>query len=138
MYLLNFPQFLGVSNLPTGVSTPPTWSTNVPMYLRNLQKNLVLGTLIEAEILTSPLCHVFAQLSPVFGCWQSAHRCVNTPKWSRNVPMCFRNLQKYLVHGALIEAEIMTFPLSHVFAPLGPVFGHQHSSHRCVSTSQVV
>ena len=48
------------------------------------------------------------------------------PKWSRNVPMCLRNLQKNLVHEALIEAEILilTFPLPHVsFAQLGLSFG---------------
>ena len=36
-----------------GMSTPPKWSKNVPMYLRNLQKILVYGALTEAEILTS-------------------------------------------------------------------------------------
>ena len=29
----------------------------------------------------------------------------------------------YLVHGALIEAEILTSPLPHVFAQLGLVLG---------------
>ena len=35
--------------------------------------------------------------------------------------MCLRNLQKYLVHGALIEAEILTSPLPLAFAQLSPV-----------------
>ena len=51
--------------------------------------------------------------------------------------MYLRNLQN-LVRGALIEAEIVTSPLLHVFAQLGPVFGNQHSAYGCVSTSQVV
>ena len=65
MYLLNLAQFLGTSTLHSGVSASPKQSTNVSKYLRNFQKNLVNGALIEAEILTCPLPHVFAQLSPV-------------------------------------------------------------------------
>ena len=30
--------------------------------------------------------------SAQYGYWSSAHRCVTPPKWSKNVPMCLRNL----------------------------------------------
>ena len=36
--------------------------------------------------------------------------------------MCLRNLQN-LVHGALIEAQILTSPLPHIFAQCGPGLG---------------
>ena len=54
MYLLNVACFLGAGTLPIGVSTPPKFSKNVPMSLRNLQKILVYGALIEAELFSSP------------------------------------------------------------------------------------
>ena len=52
--------------------------------------------------------------------------------------MHLRNLQNNLVHGALIDAEILTSPLPHVFAQPGQVFGHWHSACRCATTSQVI
>ena len=94
MYLLNLTQCLDTSIPPMGVSTPPKWSWNVLMCLRNLPKNLVHGTLIEAEILTSPLPNVVAHLSPVFGTGTPPMDVSAPPKWSRNVSMCLRNLQK--------------------------------------------
>ena len=42
------------------------------MCLRNLQKELVQRVLIEAEILTSLLLHIYAQLGLGFGCQCSA------------------------------------------------------------------
>ena len=49
---------------------------------------------------------------------------VPTPsKWSKSVPMCIINLQKNLVHGALIDAEILTSLFPHVFAQLGTFWG---------------
>ena len=65
MYLLNLAQFLGTNTLPSGVSASPKQSRNVSIYLRNFQKNLVNGALIEAEILTCPLPHVFSPPGPV-------------------------------------------------------------------------
>ena len=53
---------------------------------------LVHGALIEVEILTSPLPHVFAQPSPVLGAGTLPMGVSTPPKWSRNVPMCLRNL----------------------------------------------
>ena len=51
----------------SGVSATCGWSRNATVYLRHLQKNLVHGALIDAEILTSPFPHVFAQLGPFLG-----------------------------------------------------------------------
>ena len=39
MYLVNLAWFLCASTLPIGVSTPPKWSRNVHLCLRNLQNN---------------------------------------------------------------------------------------------------
>ena len=53
--------------------------------------------------------------------------------------MCLRNLQKYLVYGALMEAKTLTSLHPNVFVQLGLVFGHWHSAHMSVyNTSQVV
>ena len=102
MYLLNLVWFLGTSTLPMCGSTPSKQSRNVPMCLRNLQKKLVHGTLIEAEILTFPLPHVFAQLGLVLGCQCSVHGMPTPPKWSKNVPM---HLPKNLVHASTMRSE---------------------------------
>ena len=96
MYLLNLAHFWGANALPMGVLTPSEWSKSVPMCLRNLQKNLVHGALIDVEILTSPFPHVFAQLGPYFGGQCSAHGCVNTFQVSKSIPMCCRNLHKHV------------------------------------------
>ena len=88
-----WPSILGASTLPTGVSTPPKWPGDVSMCLRNLQKNLVHGALIETEILTSPLPHVFAQLGQCLGTGTLPMGVSTPPKWSGNVPMCLTNLQ---------------------------------------------
>ena len=69
-------------------------------------KHLVPGAQIEAEILTSQPPYIWSTQSSFRHC-HSAHRCVKTPKLSRYIPMCLRNLQK-LLHGVLIEAEILT------------------------------
>ena len=73
-----------------------------------LLKNLVHGALIETEILTSPLCHVFAQFGQVLGTGTLSAGVSPPAKWSRNGPMCLRNLQKVFGAWALIEAEILT------------------------------
>ena len=38
MYLFNLAWIVGASAIPMGVSTPPKWSRNLPMCLRNLQR----------------------------------------------------------------------------------------------------
>ena len=103
----------------------PSRSRNAPMCLRNLPKNICcMGTLIEAEILTSPLPHVFPQLGLDYGHTQhSAHGCVNTSQVVYKYVYVSEELLKNLVHGALIEAEILTSPLCHVFAQYVPVLG---------------
>ena len=98
---------------------------------------LVHGALIDAEILTSPLPHIFAQLGPLLGADALSMGMPTPPKWSKSVPMCIINLQKNLVHGALIDAKILTSPLPHVFALLGPFWGDQCSAHGCANTFQV-
>ena len=106
-----------------GASGNCGWCRNVPMCLRNLQKHLVHGALIEAEILTSPLPMYLLNLAWYLGPGALPTGVSTPPEWSRNVPMCLRNLQKNLVHGALIEAEILTSPLPHAFAQFSPVLG---------------
>ena len=105
---------------PMVVSATCGWCRNVPMCLLNLQK-FGAWALTEAEVLTSPLPHVISQLGPVLGT-DTLPTGVSTPsKWSINVPMC-QEPPKNLVHGALMEVEILTSPLPHVFAHLGPVW----------------
>ena len=87
------------------------------------KKDLVPRALIEAEILTSPLPHVFAQLGPFLGADALPMGVLTPPKRSKCVHVCLRNLKKILVHGALIDAEILTSPLPHVFVQLGPFWG---------------
>ena len=94
------------------------------MVLRNFQKNLMHGALIEAEILTLPSPMYMLSLAQFLGASALPMGVSTPPKWSTNVPTCLRNLQKNLVHGALIEAEILTSPLPHIFAQLGLVLGH--------------
>ena len=101
-----------------GVPTPPKWSKSVPMCIISLQKNLVHGALIDAEIMTSPLPHAVSQLGPYLGADTLSMGVPTPPKWSKNVPMCIISLQKNLVHGALIDAEILTSPLPYVFGQL--------------------
>ena len=98
MNLLNLAQVFDMGTLAADVSTPPKGSRNVPMCLRDLQKYLVHGSLIEADTLTTPLPHAFGQLSPVLGDSTLPTGVSTPPKCPRDVPMCFGNLQK--VFGA--------------------------------------
>ena len=140
MYLLNLAQFLGTNTLPSGVSASPKQSRNVSMCLRNFQKNLVHGALIEAEILTSPLPYVFAQLSPVLSALALYLSSVcNTSQVYPEMFLCVSGTsKKNLVHGALIEAEILTSQLLMYLLNLAQFLGTQYSAYRCVSISQVV
>ena len=94
MYLLTLAQFWDTSTLAAGVSSPPKWSTNVPICLRNLQKILVHGALLEAEILTSPSPMHLLNLAWFLGTSAPSMDVSTPPKWSRNVPISFRNFQK--------------------------------------------
>ena len=99
MYLLNLAWFLGGGALPMGVSTPPKWSTNVLICLRNLQKYLVHGALIEAEILTYPLPMYLLNLAWLLGTSTLSTGVSTPPKQSRNVLMCLWNLPKIWCMG---------------------------------------
>ena len=55
------------------------------------KKYLVHGSLIEAEILISPLPNVFAQLGMVLGTRTPLMDVSIPPKQSKNVSMCLRN-----------------------------------------------
>ena len=72
------------------------------------------GALIDAEILTSPLPHVFAQFSPVVWVlalcpWASQHLSSGLEMF-----LCVSETSKQnLVYGALIETEILT--PSHIY-----------------------
>ena len=65
--------------------------------------------------------------------------CVSATSGGVEMFLCVTGTsQNNLVHGALIEAVILTSPLPHVFAQCGLVIWCQHCTHRYVSTSQVV
>ena len=109
-YLLNLAQLLGTGILAIGVSPHPKWSRNVPMCLRNLQTTFGVWDPNRSQDTDLPLPYLFAQLGPVLGAGTLLTGVSTPPKWPRDVSMCLRNLQKNLVHGALIEAEILTSP----------------------------
>ena len=118
MYLLNLAQFW-VPVLCQWVHHHLPCSLKMFLCVSGTSKrNLVCGTIIEAEILTSPLPYVFAQFSQVLGA--GTHGCVNT---SQVVKKCFYVSQEPPKNGALIEAEILTSPLPHVFVQLTQVLG---------------
>ena len=93
MYLLNLAQFWALvlclqvcQHLPSGLE--------MFLCVSGASKKFGAWGLIEAEILTSPLPNVFAQLGLGLGADALLHGVSTSPKWSRNVPMCLRNLQK--------------------------------------------
>ena len=96
------------------------------------------GALIDAEILSPPRPHVFAQPGQDLGTDTLPVGVQLPPKSSENVPMCLNNLQKNLVHEALIDAVILTSPLPYVFAQLDPIMRYQCFTCGCANTSQVV
>ena len=94
---------------PMGVSATCGGCRNAPICLRNVQKTLVQGTLIVAEILISP--------SPcICSTWPGFWVPVLSPLGCQHLPSGLKysyvsqKLLKKLVHGALIEAEILTLP----------------------------
>ena len=81
------------------------------------KKNLVHGALMEVEILTSPLPHVFSQLGPVFGALALCPQlCQHLPGDLEMFLYVSGTSKKSLVHGALIEAELLT--------SLSPIYVH--------------
>ena len=87
------------------------------------KEHFVYGALREAEILTSPLPHVFVQLGLVYGCKCSAHWCVNTPSGLKMFLCVTGTSRKCLVHGTIIEAEILTSPLPIYLLNLAKLLG---------------
>ena len=79
------------------------------------------------------LPHAFAQINPVLSAWHSEilthapHVCQHLVTGQEICPQMFLSIsgtyRKYLVHGAPIEAEILTSLLPNVFAQFGLVLG---------------
>ena len=84
-----------------GVSTSPKLSRDVPLCLKNLKNNFGAWALIEAEILTSPLSHVFGQLGLDLGTGAPPMDQSASPKWSENVPMYLGTFKKIWCMGPL-------------------------------------
>ena len=137
-----FAQFgpvLATGTLPAGVSTPAKWSRNAPMCLRNFQKIFVAGGPNRSWDIDLPTPPCISSTWP--GLWTlalSSWVCQHLPS-GLQMYLCVSGTYKLnVVHGALMEAEILTSLPPNVFVQLGLVFGHWHSAHRCVNTSQVV
>ena len=79
------------------------------------------GALIKAEILTSQLPMYLLNLAQFLGTNTLPQVCQHLPS-SLEMFLCVSGTsKKNLVNGALIEAEILTCPLPHVFSQPGPV-----------------
>ena len=94
MYLFYLAHFGGTNALPMDVPTPSKCLKVFLCLAGTSKNNLVHGALIDAEILTSQLPHVFAQLGPLLGADALSMGMPTPPKWSKSVPMCIINLQK--------------------------------------------
>ena len=98
------------------------------------------GALIEAEILTPPLPHVFPQLGPVLDTGTLPPVVSAPPKWFQNVQLTL--LIAYMCHTCYSDHQLWSYShfcdLSPFFVQLTPGFGHQCSTHGHVSTSQVI
>ena len=102
------------------------------------RKYLVHGALIEAEILTSTLPHAFVQLNPVLSAGTLPKGVSTPPKWSGNVSIYFRNLQKIFGVWVLNRSWDIDLPAPQCICSIWPGFGWWCSTHGCVHTSQVV
>ena len=108
------------------------------MCCRNLQKILVYGILIEAEILTFPTPPYICSTWPSFWAlalhpWMYQHLLSGLEMF-----LCVSETSKKFGAWGPNRSWDIDLPLPHVFAQIGLVFGHWHSAHRCVNTSQVV
>ena len=102
---------MGAGTLSMGVSTPPKWSRNILCVSGTSKTILVHGSLIEAEILTSPPPCISSTWA---SCWAPAlcpWVCQHLPSGLEMFLCVSETSQKNLVYGALIEAEILTSPL---------------------------
>ena len=134
IYLLNLAKLLGTSTLPTGVSTPPRWSKIVLYVWGTSKKHLVHDALTEAEILTYPLPMYLLNEAQFWSLALYLQVCQHLPHGLEMILHFWETSKEHFVHGALIEAEILTSPLPHVCAQLGLVYGCKCSAHRCVNT----
>ena len=83
-------------------------------------KNLVHRALIEADLLTSPLSHVFAQLGPDLDTGTLPTVVSTSPKWSTNVSLCVSGTSKKF--GTCKHNEKWTqlnFRGAHTWSPKG-------------------
>ena len=104
---------------------------------RTSKKYLVHGALIEADDIDLPSPMYLLNLAWILGAGALSIGVSTPPKWSEIFLFVSGTSKQNLVHGALKKLRYWP-PLPPVFAQLGLVSWHQHSSHRCVNTSQVV
>ena len=102
---------MGASALPTGVSTPQVVLKMFLCVTATSRKCLVHGAIIEAEILTSPFPIYLLNLAKLLGT-STLPTGVSTPPRISKIFLCVSGTsKKHLVHEALTEAEILTYPL---------------------------
>ena len=85
---------LATGTLPAGMLIP---HSGLGMFLcvsGTSKPNLVHGAYMEANILISPLSMYLFNLSWIVGASAIPMGVSTPPKWSRNLPMCLRNLQR--------------------------------------------
>ena len=112
----------GTGTLPTGVSTPPKWSNNGPIYLRILQKVFSAWGPNKSWDIELPTPNIFAQLGPALGTG-TLPAGVSTPlRQSRNILMCLSNRQTKFCAWGLNGSQDIELPTPHVFANRGLFF----------------
>ena len=107
-----------------GVSATCGWCRNVPMCLRNLQNVGAWGPNGSWDIVlpTSPyICWSHPRFWALALCpWIYQHLSSGLEMF-----LCVSGTSKInLVYGALTEAQILTYPLSHVFSQFGLILGN--------------
>ena len=95
MCLFNLAWIVGASAIPMGVSTPPKWSRNLPMCLKNLQRTFGAwgpNRSWNTDLPTLPcLCSTFHCFLVLV---LNLLVCQHLPSGLRNLAMCLRNLQR--------------------------------------------
>ena len=116
IYLLNLARFLSTSTLPIGVSTPCRWSEIFLCVSETSKNHLVHGAPNRSWDIDLPTPHVFAQLSPVLVTGTLPTGVLTPAKWSKNVSMCHRNLQKMFGAWDHNRSWDIDLPTPHIFA----------------------
>ena len=121
MYLLNLAWIMGTSTQLMGVSTPPK---GLQMYLCVSEPTRIFGVWSpngSKDIdLSTPKC--ICSTCPCYWALALCTRvCQHLPSSLVMFPCVSGTSKKYLVHGALVEAEILTSTLPHAFVQLNPV-----------------